>query len=184
VNLSFLPNALCILRMLLVAPCVLALLGGHYDVSLLIFGIAAVSDGLDGWLAKTFGWTSRLGKILDPIADKLLLVGIFIALAVLERVPVWLVAAVVLRDVVIVVGAAAYHHFIGYLEGRPTVVSKLNTFLQLSFVLLVIGRAGHPSITAGSVTGLGAAVFVTTVVSGIDYVLTYAREAVRARAAS
>lgn len=183
-NLSFLPNALCILRMVLVAPCVLALLRGHYDVSLMVFGVAAVSDGLDGWLAKTFGWTSRLGKILDPIADKLLLVGIFLALAARELIPVWFVVAVVMRDAVIVVGAAAYHRFIGYLEGRPTVVSKLNTFLQLSFVLLVIGRAGHPSIAAGSVTALGAAVFVTTVVSGIDYILTYAREALRARAAS
>ncbi|MCX7059021.1 MAG: CDP-alcohol phosphatidyltransferase family protein, partial [Proteobacteria bacterium] len=162
-------------------PSMLALLAGRYELTLLLFGVAAISDALDGWLAKTFGWTSRLGKILDPIADKLLLVCVFLTLAWLGRVPVWLVATVVLRDLLIVSGAAAYHFLIGYLEGHPTPVSKLNTLLQLLLVLAVTAAAAWPAVPSALLVALGAATFVTTVVSGIDYVMTYARAAVRAR---
>ena len=181
---SWLPNALSVARLLLVPPSVLSLLAGRFDVTLVCFGCAALSDGLDGWLAKTFGWTSRLGKILDPIADKLLLVSLYMALAVLGRVPVWLMAAVVLRDVVIVLGAMVYRVVIGYIEGHPTAVSKLNTLVQLVFVLLVIVRAQWPQLPASLIVWLGAIVFVTTMISGLDYVLTYAREAIRARRVS
>lgn len=178
---SWLPNAISLFRVVLVVPCVCALLVGRYDLTLAGFGVAAVSDALDGWLAKTFGWASRLGKILDPVADKLLLVSFYLTLSFLGRVPPWLTATVVLRDAVIVLGAAAYRLCVGYLEGHPTAVSKLNTLLQLLFVLLVIARAQWPlAIPATVEHGLGACVFGTTVVSGLDYVLTYAREAVRA----
>jgi len=184
-RLAWIPNAICFARIALIVPSVVTLLAGHYDLTLLLFAVAAVSDALDGWLAKRFGWTSRLGKILDPIADKLLLVSVFATLAWLRLVPAWFVAAVVLRDLLIVGGAAAYHFLIGYLEGHPTPVSKLNTLLQLSFVLAVIAdRAWH--LPAPLLTALGAAAFLTTVVSGLDYVMTYARAAVResARTAS
>ncbi|MEI6458656.1 MAG: CDP-alcohol phosphatidyltransferase family protein [Pseudomonadota bacterium] len=180
-KLSWLPNALSVMRILLVPPSVLTLLAGRYDLTLMCFGCAAVSDGLDGWLAKTFGWTSRLGKILDPIADKLLLVSLYLALALVGAIPVWLTVVVVLRDVVIVLGAAVYRWLIGYIEGHPTAVSKLNTLIQLVFVLLVITRMQWPIVPESAVTWLGAAVFVTTIVSGLDYVLTYARAAIRAR---
>ena len=178
-TLAWIPNAICFARIALVLPSVITLLSGQFELTLVLFGVAAVSDALDGWLAKHFGWTSRLGKILDPIADKLLLVCVFLTLAWLGRVPVWLVAAVVARDLLIVGGAAAYHFLIGYLEGHPTPVSKLNTLLQLTFVLAVIADAAWPSVPSVLLVGLGAATFVTTVVSGIDYVMTYAREAMR-----
>jgi len=177
-TLAWLPNAICIARIALVLPSVVALLAGRYELTLLLFGVAAVSDALDGWLAKHFGWTSRLGKILDPIADKLLLVSVFVTLAWLGLVPVWLVATVVLRDLLIVGGAAAYHFLIGYLEGHPTPVSKLNTLLQLSLVFAVIADAAW-HLPPALVLALGAASFVSTVVSGLDYVLTYARAAAR-----
>ena len=179
-SLAWLPNAICVARILLVAPSALALLAGRYELTLLLFGVAAVSDGLDGWLAKSFGWTSRLGKILDPIADKLLLVTVFLTLVWTGLVPLWLGVVVVVRDVVIVGGAIAYRLLIGYIEGRPTPVSKLNTLLQLSFVLAVIAAAAWHEVPQPLVVVVGAATFVTTVVSGIDYVLTYAREALRA----
>ncbi|MBS0393826.1 MAG: CDP-alcohol phosphatidyltransferase family protein [Proteobacteria bacterium] len=178
-RLSWIPNAICVVRILLVAPSALALVAGRYELTLLIFGVAAVSDGLDGWLAKHFGWTSRLGKILDPIADKLLLVTVFLTLVWLHLVPLWLGAAVVVRDIVIVGGAIAYRMLIGYVEGHPTTISKLNTLLQLSFVLAVIAACAWSAVPHPLVTALGAAVFVTTVVSGIDYVMTYARAAIR-----
>jgi cardiolipin synthase len=174
-SLSWLPNAICVVRILLAAPVAMALVHGRFELTLGLFAVAALSDALDGWLAKTFGWTSRLGKILDPIADKLLLITVFVTLAALDLVPLWLGVVVVLRDVVIVGGATAYHFLIGYLEGRPTAVSKLNTTLQLSFVLAVIAAHAWPAVPPELILALGAAVFVTTVVSGLDYVLTYAR---------
>ena len=180
-NWSWIPNALSLARMLLVPPSVLLLLAGRYELTLVCFGCAAVSDGLDGWLAKSFGWTSRFGKIIDPIADKLLLVSLFVSLSVVRLVPLWLTVTVVLRDVVIVLGALAYRFLIGYLEGRPTAGSKLNTLLQLLFVLLVIAKAQWGYLPDAALLWLGAVVFVTTVISGLDYVLTYARAASRER---
>jgi cardiolipin synthase (CMP-forming) len=179
VSWRWLPNAICVLRMLLAAPVAAALARGQYPLTLALFAVAALSDGLDGWLAKTFGWTSRLGKILDPIADKLLLVTVFVTLVWVGLVPLWLGAAVVLRDLVIVGGATAYHWLIGTLDGHPTFVSKLNTVVQLSFVLAVIAAAAWHNVPGPLVVATGAACFVTTVVSGLDYVLTYARLAWR-----
>ena len=179
-SLAWLPNALSIARLLLAIPCAFALLTGRYELTLLLFGFAAVSDGLDGWLAKTFGWSSRAGKILDPIADKLLLVTAFVSLAWIALVPVWLAVTVVLRDVVIVGGAIAYRMLIGYVEGHPTPVSKLNTVLQLVFVLVVVAAAAWRTVPSVLVTTFGAATFVTTVVSGLDYVLRYGRAALKA----
>lgn len=183
-SLAWLPNALCIARMLLVVPTTLALLAGRYELTLLLFGVAAISDGLDGWLAKTFGWTSRLGKILDPSADKLLLVTVFVTLTWIGLVPAWLTATVVLRDVAIVGGAIAYRLLIGYVEGHPTPVSKLNTLVQILFVLVAVAAAAWRTVPAALVATLGAAAFVTTVVSGLDYVVTYARDAWRTGRAS
>src|SRR3990170_8650209 len=91
------PNALCILRMLLVVPVAWLLNAGEYRLTLWLFAFAGFTDGLDGFLAKRFGWTSELGRILDPLADKILLVGVFITLATLDIVPVWLAATAGVR---------------------------------------------------------------------------------------
>src|SRR4029450_5222530 len=121
------PNALCFLRMLLVVPVAWLLVTDNYRFTLAMFFFAAATDGLDGFLAKRFGWTSELGKIIDPLADKILLVGVFITLAALGAVPVWLAAAAVARDVIITAGAITYNALYGYPHGRPTIASKLNT---------------------------------------------------------
>lgn len=174
------PNALCILRMLLVVPVAWLLFTDKYQLTLLLFGFAAATDGLDGFLAKRFGWTSELGKILDPLADKILLVGVFITLAALGDVPVWLAATAVARDVVITAGAITYKHLFGYgeLQGRPTAISKVNTLAQIIFLLLVVAARATDITPQIAITALGAFVFVTTVVSGLDYVITYSRRAV------
>ena len=95
--LKHIPNALCVLRMLLVVPVAWLLVHDDFRTTLWVFGFAAVTDGLDGFLAKRFGWTSELGKILDPLADKILLVSVFLLLAYLGLVPIWLAAAAVAR---------------------------------------------------------------------------------------
>lgn len=185
-SLRFLPNLLCILRILLVYPVAQWILQGRYSAVLGLFAIAAFTDGLDGFLAKRFGWTSELGRILDPAADKLLLITMFVCLSVAGLVPWWLTALVILRDLVIVFGAFAYRELIGPVNGSPTVASKLNTLCQILFCLAVVATAAYGWPGESAITALGALVLLTTAVSGIDYVLMYSRRAtsaVRARAA-
>jgi cardiolipin synthase (CMP-forming) len=182
--LRFIPNALCILRMLLVVPVAWLLLRSEFWLTLWVFAFAAFTDGLDGFLAKRCGWTSELGKILDPLADKILLVGVFITLAATGLVPAWLAAVAVSRDVIISAGAITYNSLYGNPQGNPTWISKLNTLCQIGYVLLIVGtQAVHifPERWVWiAVTVLGALVFVTTIVSGIDYVLTYSHKAIAA----
>lgn len=178
--LRHIPNALCVFRMLLVAPIAVLLARGEYWTTMWVFAMAAATDGLDGFLAKRCGWTSDLGKTLDPLADKILLVSVFITLAVLGLVPVWLAATAVVRDLTITAGAIAYNYLYGYPSGRPTYVSKLNTLCQILYLLLVVAAAGMSRSAEPATTALGALVFVTTVVSGLDYVITYSRKAIAA----
>ena len=177
-NLATLPNLICVLRIVLTVPIVWLLVDGQYQLALFLFLAAAASDGLDGWLAKTFGWTSEAGKVLDPVADKLLLVSVFITLALIGLVPAWLAAVAVARDVVIGVGAGVYRWLFGPLEGRPSRLSKLNTLVQLLFIVAVVGQAGFPALPQSFALPLGAAVFVTTVISGVDYTAIYVRKAI------
>jgi len=186
-SLATVPNVICLLRMALAVPIVWLLARGHYGATLILFAIAGVSDILDGFLAKTFNWATELGKVLDPLADKLLLVSVFITLTWLGLVPVWLAAVAVARDVIIGVGAWVYKSMFGLLEGRPTMPSKLNTLVQLLFVIAVVGRAAYPAVPEWPIIALGALVLVTSVVSGVDYIVTYVRKAIavsRARRAA
>jgi cardiolipin synthase (CMP-forming) len=176
-SLSFLPNLLCIVRMLLVYPVALWILQGRYPEVMALFAIAAFTDALDGFLAKRFGWETELGKHLDPLADKLLLVTVFVCLSIEGRVPWLLTALVLLRDLVIVFGAITYRLLFGEVHGNPTGPSKFNTLAQIVFCLAVVSFAGYQWPAQWLVTALGALVVVSTGVSGIDYVLIYSRRA-------
>src|SRR5579863_4586108 len=136
--LRHLPNLICIARIALVWPIVAALKSGNFDLAMLVFVFAAVSDGLDGYLAKRFNWTSDLGKLLDPAADKLLLVTVFVESTWLGLVPWWVTAAAVARDVMIALGALVYTIWFGPLRGRPTIISKINTGAQLLYLMAVM----------------------------------------------
>jgi cardiolipin synthase (CMP-forming) len=179
-RLRYIPNALCIARMLLVVPVAWLLIKADFQRTMWLFAFAAATDGLDGFLAKRCGWTSELGKILDPLADKILLVGTYITLAAIGLVPVWLAVTIVGRDVVITVGAILYNWIYGYPNGRPTFISKLNTLCQIVFALLIVGSHALGRSPELAITILGALAFVTTVVSGLDYVITYAHKAIDA----
>jgi len=175
--LRHLPNLICVVRIALVWPVIALLYARNYPLAMLLFAIAAVSDGLDGYLAKRFNWTSELGKVLDPAADKLLLVGVFVSATWLGLVPRWLTASAVARDVLIALGAGVYRAWFGPLHGRPTFPSKINTALQLAYLLCVMaGRAfGVPSPAA--LTAFALATLVMTLLSGADYVVTFTRRA-------
>ncbi len=176
-SLRWLPNAISSLRILLVAPILLLILNDHFVWALLLFFVAGFSDGIDGYLAKRYDWQTRLGALLDPVADKLLVAGTFITLTYTQHIPLWLTAVVILRDVVIVGGAAAYNFIVKPVQGEPTRISKLNTALQLLFLLFVLSRAGFGWPDKISITVLGAAIVITVVISGVDYVLSWSRRA-------
>lgn len=177
--LRWIPNAITLIRIFLIAPVVVGILRGNYVLALVIFAVAAFSDGLDGFLAKRFDWRSRLGALIDPVADKVLAASTFVSLAVVSQIPAWLAATVVLRDIVIVGGASAYHFLIAPVPGEPTLVSKLNTAVELLFVVCVLARAAYEWPGELAVTILGASVLVTVVVSGVDYVIGWTRRARR-----
>jgi cardiolipin synthase len=171
-----LPNVITSIRILLVVPIAMALSRHRPVETLWLFCVAGASDGIDGFLAKRFGWQTDLGGLLDPLADKLLLATVFVMLALLGSVPVWLTVAVIARDCVIVLGAVAYRIALGPVVARPSRVSKLNTLCQVIFILVVIGTPQFSWPPAWQ-TFLGALVFVTVAVSGLDYVLVYSRAA-------
>lgn len=178
--LRHLPNLICLGRIALLWPILAALAQHAYGWAAVCFALAGVSDLLDGWLAKRFGWTSELGKWLDPIADKCLLVTVFVVAAWAGLVPRWLTAVVVARDVLIALGALTYLAWLGPLEGRPTFASKLNTLVQLAYLLaiLMFKAIGFPPV---ALLLLGAMVtLVTALLSGAGYVIEYARRAAHA----
>lgn len=176
-SLSWLPNAISMLRIVLVAPILLLTVNGDYDLALVLFFVAGFSDGIDGYLAKRFSWHTRFGALLDPVADKLLVGGLFVTLAYLQLVPVWLAAVVIARDIIILGGAAAYNFLVKPLEGEPTSISKLNTMFELLFLLFVLSRAAFDWPDKISITVLGAAILITVVISGVDYVWSWSKRA-------
>jgi cardiolipin synthase len=184
VNLRQLPNLLTGARMLLVLPLVWTLHRGAYDAALGIALVAGITDALDGALAKHFGWQTPLGALLDPVADKLLLLASFVGLWLAGAAPGWLVALVVGRDLVIVGGAIAYHTLVGPVEGQPTLLSKTTTVAQIALVLALLVGLAWPPLPAGvRVSGIGLVVLLT-IASGIDYVVRWslrARKAMRGK---
>jgi len=146
---------------------------------LLLFIIAGFSDAVDGFLAKYFGWTSQLGGILDPLADKLLLVGIILTLGWRGDLPAWLVFLVILRDVVIVIGAVSYHYLVERFKATPLLISKINTLTQLTLVLAVIFAKGVMPLPAGLLTLLMYLTALTTLLSGIAYVWEWGQRTLR-----
>lgn len=165
-----LPNIICLCRIALIWPIVDALVGGAYERTLLLFAVAAASDGLDGWLAKRYGWTSRLGVWLDPLADKLLLVSVFLVLTWLGQVPRYLAVGAVARDLLIGLGALVFRFSLGAVRGRPILSSKINTVLQVLYVLLVVTHAAWNRPPGAVLKALAVFVFVTVLYSGAAYV--------------
>ena len=171
------PNIISVIRIILVIPVVVCLLQGNYHWALLLFLIAGLSDGLDGYLARRFGWSSHLGGILDPMGDKLLMVFSYLVLGWLQYLPLWLVVAVILRDVIIVSGGLLYRILIGKVVAEPLLISKINTVLQILLVLLVLISLAIWQVPAQIIEILTYVVFITTVMSGVSYVVLWGQRA-------
>lgn len=180
-SLRQLPNTLTIARILAVPPLLWLLVYERYPAAWWLALAAGVSDALDGLLAKRFNLVTRLGGLLDPIADKLLLAAGFIGLWLGGHVPTWLLLLVLVRDVVILAGAGAWHWLIGPVPMTPSRLSKANTAIQIAFVLWLLLGLAYPGVPS---TGQSVALWLVaavTVLSGVHYVLLWGNRARRAR---
>src|SRR3982751_6925991 len=180
------PNLLTVFRMVLIPVFVSLLFYQRFILALTIFVLAGVTDGLDGLLARRFDQKSQLGTILDPIADKLMLVTSFVVLsmrAVFPQplpphlpVPFWVTVAVISRDVFILVGAAAINIVTGFRSFRPSLLGKINTVVQIVAVVAILIAAGIPSHISGyCLPTVYVTVFMLAILSGIHYVFFASR---------
>lgn len=166
----YVPNLLTFARIGLVPFLIVLLQDRQYLLALGVFLVAGLSDALDGYIAKRFNAQTRLGALLDPLADKALIVSAYVTLSVLELIPFWLVVAVVFRDVLILVGILIMTLYYGSLEMSPLKVSKINTFFQILYILVVLGALAGVHILVDVSNVLAVLVLITSVVSGVAYV--------------
>lgn len=161
------PNIISIARILVTPVFVLLLIEQLFFQAFLVFAVAAISDGLDGFIAKYFNQRTELGAYLDPIADKLLLTAAFIGLAILQIIPNWLTIIVITRDIIILLGIVFFIITKIDFTIKPSIISKCTTVAQLATILLSLLRNdSHNTIHLG-IMGITT---VLTVISGIHYI--------------
>ena len=177
VQARHLPNIISGLRLIAVVPILYLLVHERFGWALVLFAATGASDGVDGWLARHYGWRSRLGGLLDPIADKVLLVACFLVLGVMGELPLWLALAVIFRDIVILTGGVLYHSLIEDVQPAPTLISKLNTLVQIVLLVAVIADAGPLPLPERLIETLIWSCLATTVASGALYVLVWGQMA-------
>jgi cardiolipin synthase len=175
-----LPNVLTIFRMVLIPIFVSLLFYQRFVWALVVFVTAGITDGLDGLLARRFDQQSQLGTILDPIADKLMLVTAFIVLSMrvvfhapLPKhlpVPFWVTVAVISRDVFIIVGAAAINIMTGFRGFKPSWLGKLNTAVQILAITAIMFSASVPLWSGYYLPTIYTCVFTLAILSGVHYV--------------
>jgi cardiolipin synthase len=170
-----LPNLITLARILLVPVVVWAITAGQMELAFLLFVGAGISDAVDGFLAKRFGMATELGAYLDPLADKILIVSIYLSLGIVEAIPRWLAILVVSRDILIV-GGVLFAWFLGKpFHIKPLLVSKLNTVAQIFFAGLVLAALGWGWNAGTAVALTMALVAALTLVSIGFYVAEWVR---------
>jgi cardiolipin synthase (CMP-forming) len=179
------PNLLTVFRMVLIPVFVILLFYQRFSLALAVFILAGLTDGLDGLLARRFGQQSQLGTILDPIADKLMMVTAFIVLSMRSvfpqplpshlPVPFWVTVTVISRDVFIIVGAAAINIMTGFRGFRPSWLGKLNTNVQIAGIAAIMFAASVPYYTGYYLPTVYAIVFALAVLSGLHYIFFISR---------
>jgi len=163
------PNTITVGRLILVPLLIFLLMRGEYGWALLAFTIAGLSDGLDGYLARRFRLQSNLGGFLDPIADKVLMVSVYISLALLGQLPVWLAFLVVARDFLIIGFIMVLVSLGENIKPAPSVYSKINTTVQVLLVVAVLANKAFSMSIETAVDFLVYSVAVTTIISGANY---------------
>lgn len=179
-----LPNVITVVRFALIFPTAWFIWNGNYAEALILMLIAGLSDGLDGALARGYRWTSKFGEMADPLADKLLVGVVFVLLTIQGHIPFWVAVIVIGRDLVIVCGAMTFRQLFGTLEIDPTLISKINTGLQvivLVLTLIDLSDMEYLADLAGLLVEPAGMWLVAgfSLVSGFDYVNTWSRRAIR-----
>lgn len=166
-----LPNLLTLIRLFASPLLAWLLLRGHFREALGLVLLAGVTDWFDGFAARKLGISDTVGIFLDPMADKVMLVTLFVVLAAIHLISAWMLALVLGRDLVIVFGAGLLRVFRGYHRFLPSVLGKISTFFQIVLVFLVLTRAAYPYRfleVLESLAVLLCALF--TALSGLDYI--------------
>jgi cardiolipin synthase len=169
------PNLITLGRILLVPIVVWAIASGATMMAFVLFVIAGISDAVDGFLAKRFNMTSELGAYLDPLADKALIVSIYVALGIAGTIPRWLVILVVSRDIMIIGGVILSWLLGRPLQMRPLLISKLNTLAQIVFASVVLASLGFRLRADELVQGLMVIVGALTLLSVAAYLREWLR---------
>ena len=170
-----LPNLITLGRLLSVPLAVWLMLEGAFVAAFWVFVAAGISDAIDGFVAKRFDRRTRLGALLDPIADKTLLVAVYVTLGSAGHLPTWLVILVVFRDLLIVGGYLLVQALSHAMRLEPLIVSKINTALQLSLAGTMLAQLGLGLEPGMAVEILIYGVAVTTVLSGASYLVRWTR---------
>lgn len=170
---EYIPNIITVIRLMLISPIVITLLMREYRLAFILFFIAGLTDAVDGYLARRFHWISRFGSMIDPIADKFLLILTFLTLGYLQIIPVWLLLIVVLRDLMLVAGGITYHVLIGAYEFQPTLISKCNTFFQITLIILLMFEQTFHVLPLEYIHSLMVLVFLTSLISLVDYLVVW-----------
>jgi cardiolipin synthase len=173
--LRWLPNALSLARLVLVPLAVWQILDLRYDRAFVIFALAGLSDALDGFLARRLDARTTLGAVLDPIADKALLISVYVTLGHAELLPVWLVILVVFRDFLIILGVLLFHLAGQRMIVAPLQVSRINTVAQVACAGWVMAATGFGIMPEPLTTILIVLVTLTTLSSGAAYILVWGR---------
>jgi cardiolipin synthase len=169
------PNLITLGRILLVPVIIWAIASGQMAAAFVLFVVAGISDAVDGFLAKRFDMQSEMGALLDPLADKALLISIYIALGISADVPRWLVILVVSRDIIII-GAVIVSLLLGRpMPMKPLMVSKLNTVAQVLYAALVLAELGFSLVLSPLNAILTVLVTVLTLASVAFYMVEWLR---------
>lgn len=174
------PNQVTLLRLIFVPFFTIFTLNGHYDYALVLAVLAALSDFVDGWIARTFHQQSQLGIALDPVADKILISAAYVVTSLVGLLPWWLTALVLLRDGGILAGAVLVILFSGYRPLPPTYAGKASTASQLAAVLAAIAwKAQVPLIGPTLIQICTYIAAALTIISGMHYLVTWRQRTVR-----
>lgn len=164
-------NTITIIRILIVPVFIISLVNyisgndAYRIFAVVLFSIASISDFLDGFIAKFFNQETELGRFLDPVADKLLLVSAFVMLVVVKLIPVWVAIVVIARDIIILFGCIIIYLILDDIEIKPRILSKLTTFIQMATIFFVLVKNPFARY-------LWFATAALTTISGLDYIIS------------
>lgn len=177
-----LPNVITMLRLAAVPVVAWLILRQHWEAACWLFLAAAVSDGIDGLLARWLNQMTQLGAVLDTVADKALGVVTLVLLTLAEAIPLWVTLAILLRDSIIVLGALSYRGLAGHLDIHPTWLGKTHMFAEFALLALVLGGLAEVLVLEDWRMPLFIAVFAIAVTSGVQYVWIWSLKARHERA--